>query len=96
MSFPYLPVAGTKNRVVVLPAPAEEKTASGLFIPDNAKEKPLRGEVISVSEVDEDGKSPVLKAGDIVMYGKYSGQELSLDGADYLIMKETDILLKKI
>ncbi|MFY8138968.1 MAG: co-chaperone GroES [Flavobacteriales bacterium] len=96
MSFHYLPVAGTKNRVVILPDPKEEKTASGLYIPESAKEKPLRGTVIAVSEIDEDGKSPVLKAGDVVMYGKYSGQELPLEGLDYLIMKETDVLLKKI
>lgn len=96
MSFHYLPVAGTKNRVVILPDPKEEKTTSGLFIPDSAKEKPLRGTVIAVSEVDEDGKKPVLKAGDVVMYGKFSGQEVSLESEDYLIMKETDVLLKKI
>ena len=73
MSFHYLPVAGTKNRVVILPDPKEEKTASGLYIPESAKEKPLRGTVIAVSEIDEDGKSPVLKAGDVVKAGQKIG-----------------------
>ncbi len=93
-NFNYVPIAGTKNRVVVLPFPSEEKTESGLYIPDNAKEKPMKGTVVSVSEKDEEGKSPVIKAGDIVLYGKYAGQEITLDGKDYLVMREADILLK--
>lgn len=86
------PVAGTKNRVIVHPSPAEEKTAGGIIIPDTAKEKPQRGTVVSVSETDEDGKKPVVKVGDTVLYGKYSGTEISYEGEDYLIMRESDIL----
>jgi len=85
------PIAGTANRVVVQPAAAEEKTASGIIIPDTAKEKPQKGIVISVSEVDDKGNKPVVKAGDQVLYGKYSGTELSFEGKDYLIMRESDI-----
>lgn len=86
------PVAGTQNRVVVEPAAAEEKTKSGIIIPDTAKEKPQRGKVVSVSEVDEKGNKPAVKVGDTVLYGKYSGTELNIDGKDYLIMRETDVL----
>ncbi|KAB2916870.1 co-chaperone GroES [Oscillatoria amoena NRMC-F 0135] len=85
------PVAGTQNRVVVEPAPAETKTASGIIIPDSAKEKPQRGTVVSVSEVDEKGNKPAVKAGDVVLYGKYAGTEISVEGKDYLIMRESDI-----
>lgn len=85
------PIAGTANRVVVEPAAAEEKTASGLYIPDTAKEKPQRGIVISVSEVDDKGNKPAVKEGDTVLYGKYSGTEVSVNGKDYLIMRESDI-----
>jgi chaperonin GroES len=86
------PVAGTKNRVFVQPAAAEEKTAGGIIIPDTAKEKPQRGTIVAVSSVDEDGKNPVVKVGDTVLYGKYAGTEVSIEGHDYLIMRETDIL----
>lgn len=86
------PIAGTQNRVVIEPAPAEEKTKSGIIIPDTAKEKPQRGTVISVSEVDEKGNKPSVKPGDKVLYGKYSGTEINMDGSDYLIMRESDIL----
>lgn len=85
------PIAGTANRVVVQPAAAEEKTASGIIIPDTAKEKPQKGIVISISEVDDKGNKPVVKVGDQVLYGKYSGTELSFEGKDYLIMRESDI-----
>ncbi len=91
MSISLKPIAGTQNRVIVLPAPAEEKTASGIIIPDTAKEKPQRGTVISVSEVDEKGNKPAVKAGDVVLYGKYAGTEISFEGNDYLIMRESDI-----
>ena len=91
MNFNFIPVAGTKNRVIVEPAPAETKTASGLYIPDTAQEKPQRGTVISVSEKDEDGKTPQLKAGDKIMFGKYSGTEITLGDKNYLIMRESDI-----
>jgi chaperonin GroES len=88
------PVAGTKNRVFVKPAAAEEKTAGGIIIPDTAKEKPQRGEVLAISEVDEDGKKPTLKVGDVVYYGKYAGTEFSFEGDDFLSMRESDIVAK--
>ena len=80
------------DRVVVKPAPAEEKTKGGIIIPDTAKEKPQRGEVIAVGPGKKDEPMTV-KAGDIVLYGKYSGQELNYEGEDYLIMREDDILI---
>ncbi|MBP7511709.1 MAG: co-chaperone GroES [Bacteroidia bacterium] len=91
MSVTLKPIAGTQNRVIVQAAPAEEKTASGIIIPDTAKEKPQRGTVISVSEIDEKGNKPAVKVGDTVLYGKYAGTEISVDGTDYLIMRESDI-----
>ncbi|WP_026952866.1 co-chaperone GroES [Algoriphagus mannitolivorans] len=78
------------DRVLVQPAAAEEKTASGLYIPDTAKEKPQRGTVVAVGNGKKDEPLTV-KVGDTVLYGKYSGTELSVDGADYLIMRESDI-----
>jgi chaperonin GroES len=80
------------DRVVVKPAPAEEKTSGGIIIPDTAKEKPQRGEVISVGPGKE-GIAMTVKKGDIVLYGKYAGQEINHEGVDYLIMKEDDILV---
>lgn len=85
------PVAGTQNRVIVKPAEAETKTAGGIIIPDSAKEKPQRGTVVSASEVDDKGNKPVVKPGDTVLYGKYSGTEIQVDGQDLLIMRESDI-----
>ena len=85
------PVAGSQNRVVIEAAAAEEKTKGGIIIPDTAKEKPQRGKVIAVSEVDEKGNKPAVKVGDTVLYGKYAGTEVQLEGKDYLIMRETDI-----
>ena len=79
-------------RVIVKLAPAEEKTKGGIIIPDTAKEKPQRGEVIAVGP-GKDGNLMTVTAGDIVLYGKYSGQELNHDGQDYLIMREDDILV---
>ena len=79
------------DRVLVEPAPAEEKTAGGIIIPDTAKEKPQRGTVIAVGNGKPDEPMTV-KTGDTVLYGKYSGTELSVDGGDYLMMKESDIL----
>ena len=76
--------------MVILPAPAEEKTASGIFIPDTAKEKPQRGTVVAVG----DGKKeePItVKVGDEVLYGKYAGTEITYEGKEYLIMRESDI-----
>jgi len=78
------------DRVLVEPAAVEEKTASGIFIPDTAKEKPQRGTVIAVGtgKVDE---PMTVNVGDTVLYGKYSGTEISVEGKDYLIMRESDI-----
>ena len=80
------------DRVVVKPAAAEEKTKGGIIIPDTAKEKPQRGEVIAVGP-GKDGNKMTVKKGDTVLYGKYSGQELNYEGDDYLIMREDDILV---
>ncbi len=79
------------DRVLVQPAAAEEKTASGIIIPDTAKEKPQRGTVVAAGPGKKDEPMTV-KAGDTVLYGKYAGTELSLEGSDYLIMRESDIL----
>ena len=79
------------DRVLVEPAPAETKTASGLIIPDNAKEKPQQGTIAAVGNGKKDHKMTV-KVGDTVLYGKYAGTELKLDGKEYLIMREEDIL----
>lgn len=83
------------DRVVVKPEAAEEKTSSGLYIPDTAKEKPQRGKVLFVGPgAVQDGKKVdmTVKAGDSVLYGKYSGSEITLDGEEVLIMRENDIL----
>ncbi len=88
MSINVKPIA---DRVLVEPAQAETTTASGIIIPDTAKEKPQRGIVVAVGNGKKDEPMTV-KAGDSVLYGKYSGTEISLDGKDYLIMKESDIL----
>jgi chaperonin GroES len=87
MSLNIRPLA---DRVVIKPAEAEEKTASGLYIPDTAKEKPHRGTVLAVGPGKKDEPTTV-KVGDTVLYGKYSGTEIQIDGSDYLIMKESDI-----
>jgi chaperonin GroES len=78
------------DRVLVEPAAAEEKTSFGIIIPDTAKEKPQRGIVIAVGNGKKDEPITV-KVGDTVLYGKYSGTELSHEGKDYLIMRESDI-----
>lgn len=80
------------DRVLVKPAPAEETTKGGIIIPDTAKEKPQRGTVIAVGPGKEDHPMTV-KVNDIVLYGKYAGQEVAHNGEDFLIMKEDDILL---
>ncbi len=80
------------DRVVVKPADAVEKTRGGIIIPDTAKEKPQRGEIIAVGPGKE-GNAMTVKVGDVVLYGKYSGQELEHEGHKYLIMKEDDILV---
>ena len=79
------------DRVLVKPAAAEEKTASGIIIPDSAKEKPLRGEILAIGNGTKD-EELVVKVGDTVLYGKYAGTELELDGEKYLIMRQSDIL----
>jgi len=79
------------DRVLVEPMAAETKTASGIIIPDTAKEKAQKGKVVAVGPGTKDEKMTV-KEGDTVLYGKYSGTELKLDGTDYLMMRESDIL----
>lgn len=78
------------DRVLVEPAAAEEKTASGIIIPDTAKEKPQQGTIVAIGTGKKD--EPInVKVGDQVLYGKYSGTEVTIDGTEYLIMKESDI-----
>ena len=79
------------DRVLVKPAEAEEKTASGIIIPDSAKEKPLKGEIIAAGKGTKD-EEMVLKPGDHVLYGKYAGTEIELEGKKYLIMRQSDVL----
>jgi len=88
MSLNIRPLA---DRVVIEPAAAEEKTASGIIIPDTAKEKPQRGTVVAVGPGKKDEPTTV-KVGDTVLYGKYSGTDIQVTGKDYLIMRESDIL----
>jgi len=84
------------DRVLVEALEAAEKTAGGLFIPDNAKEKPQKGKIIAVGpgKASDNGTivKPEVKVGDTVLYGKYAGTEVSVDGKDYLIMRESDLL----
>jgi chaperonin GroES len=83
------------DRVVVKPLPAEEKTKGGLFVPDTAKERPQEGEIVAIGPgriTDEGKKIPIeVKVGDKILYGKYSGTEVTYDGIEYLIMRESDI-----
>jgi chaperonin GroES len=85
-----------EDRVLVKSLEAEEKTAGGIIIPDNAKEKPQKGEVVSVGpgKYSNEGKKieMTLKKGDRILYGKYSGTEIKIDGKEYLIMRESDVL----
>ncbi|WP_394344737.1 MULTISPECIES: co-chaperone GroES [Chitinophaga] len=91
MAKSKLSIKPLADRVIVKPAAAEEKTAGGIIIPDTAKEKPQRGTVVAAGPGKKD--EPVsVKVGDTVLYGKYSGTEISLEGEDYLIMRESDIL----
>ena len=78
------------DRVIIEPAAAEEKTASGIIIPDTAKEKPQKGSVVAVGNGKKDEPITV-KVGDSVLYGKYAGTEITIDGNEYLIMRESDI-----
>jgi chaperonin GroES len=83
------------DRVVIKPSPSEEKTKGGLIVPDTAKEKPVVGEVVAVGpgKIGDDGKKivPEVKVGDKVLYGKYSGTEVTVEGEEFLIMREADI-----
>ena len=87
MSINVKPLA---DRVIIEPAPAEEKTAGGIIIPDTAKEKPKKGKIIAAGNGKKDEPLTV-KAGDTVLYGQYSGTEIKIDGGDYLIMRESDV-----
>ena len=79
------------DRVIIEAAAAEEKTAGGIIIPDTAKEKPQKGTVVAVGPGTKDEVMTV-KEGDVVLYGKYAGTEITVDGNDYLIMRESDIV----
>jgi len=83
------------DRVIVKPSEAEEKTKGGIILPDTAKEKPIEGTVVAIGpgKTSEDGKlvKPEVKVGDKVLYGKYSGTEVTVEGEEYLIMRESDI-----
>ena len=83
------------DRVVIKPSPAEEKTKGGIILPDTAKEKPVIGEIVAVGpgKIADDGKkiNMEVKVGDKVLYGKYSGTEVTVEGSEYLIMREADI-----
>ena len=79
------------DRVLILPKAAEEKTIGGIIIPDTAKEKPLQGEVVATGNGTKD-EEMIVKAGDNVLYGKYAGTELELDGVKSLIMRQSDVL----
>jgi chaperonin GroES len=88
MSVNIKPLA---DRVLIEPVAAEQTTASGIIIPDTAKEKPQRGKVIAIG-TGKPEEPMTVKVGDTVLYGKYAGTEISVEGLDYLIMKESDIL----
>ena len=79
------------DRVLIKPIAAEEKTVGGIIIPDSAKEKPLKGNVVAVGKGTKD-EEMVLKAGDSVLYGKFAGTELELEGERFLIMRQSDVL----
>ena len=78
------------DRVLIKPAPIEEKTVGGIIIPDSAKEKPLKGEIIAVGNGTKE-EEMIVKPGDQVLFGKYSGTELELEGEKYLIMRQNEI-----
>ena len=79
------------DRVLILPMAAEEKTSSGIYIPDTAKEKPQRGTIMAAGPGTKDVTMEV-KVGDVVLYGKYAGTEITVEGKDFLIMKQSDVL----
>jgi len=91
MAEKNLKITPLRDRVIIEPAKAQEKTAGGIIIPDTAKEKPQRGVVVAAGPGKKD--EPVtVKVGDTVLYGKYAGTEISVEGSDFLIMRESDIL----
>lgn len=90
MAKSNLNVKPLADRVLVEPAPAENKTAGGIIIPDTAKEKPMRGKIVAVGNGKPEEPMTV-KVGDTVLYGKYAGTELTVEGKEYLIMRESDI-----
>ncbi len=96
MAKKKIKVAPLDDRVMILPLEAEEKTEGGIVLPDAAKEKPQKGEVVAVGtgKLLEDGSRAKmsLKKGDVVLFGKYSGTEIKIDGEDYSIMRESDVL----
>ena len=91
MATKKLNVTPLHDRVIVKPAAAEEKTAGGIIIPDSAKEKPLKGEIVAVGNGTKDHTMTV-KIGDTVLYGKYAGTEINVDGKSYMIMRQSDVL----
>ncbi|MCC7146410.1 MAG: co-chaperone GroES [Phycisphaeraceae bacterium] len=84
------------DRVLIKPAEAQEKTANGLYLPDSAREKPMQGKVVAVGpgKLDDNGKrtTPSVKKGDTVIYGKYAGTDVQIDGQDHKILKESELL----
>ncbi|MCW3787160.1 co-chaperone GroES [Plebeiibacterium sediminum] len=82
------------GKILVKPQAAETKTASGIIIPDSAKEKPLQGEVVLIGAEKKDEKMEVA-VGDVVLYGKYAGTELNIEGTDYLLISQSDVLFIK-
>jgi chaperonin GroES len=91
MNMAQVKIKPLRDRVLVEPLAAEQKTASGIIIPDTAKEKPQRGKVVAVGNGKKD-EPMELKAGDEVLYGKYAGTEITIDGTDYIMMRQEDIL----
>lgn len=85
------PITGSQVRIIVKPDPAETRTAAGIIIPDSAKEKPQKGEIVAIGNDLKDDIAHV-NVGDRVIFSKYSGTELKWEGEDYLIMKESDLL----
>jgi chaperonin GroES len=79
------------DRVLIEPCPAEEKTAGGIIIPDTAKEKPQKGTVVAVGPGKKKDEPMTIKQGDVVFYGKYAGTEITIDGKEYLIMRQDDV-----
>lgn len=80
-----------EDRVLVAPSASEEKTKGGIFIPDTAKEKPQKGTIVAVGKGKKKDEPLTVKAGDVILYGKYGGTEITLDGQEYLIMRESDV-----